>query len=353
MNGFLKELECHLPDWMDGTGPSAGIVLSTRARLARNLRSFPFPHQASDVELGTILGDLKRRLLRIPLFSEGHIVHLDELNRVQQQLLAESGLASPDMLQTPAHRAVAMTEPLDRLVLVNEENHLHLACYRSGFDPQGALAQVLAMDTLLEKEIEPAFDAEIGFLTANPTGVGTGLRLSVHVHLPGLVLAGEIEKVCNALSQLQFKVQGLYGKGRSVRGSIFQISNLVSLGLSEEELANDFEYHVGRLIQHELSARQQLFARDELGLQDMTHRNLAVLRHARLITSQEAVDRLSHIRLGLEMGLLDDLSLGHLNEALCRGQAAHLEIAAGRPLIKREVSSARADFLRNLLDPAH
>ena len=352
MKRFFEDLEPRLPAWLDGSGPSAGIVLSTRARLARNLRSFPYPHQASEVELSTILGDLKRRLARIPLLSEGQMVVLDEASRVQQQLLLETGLASHDLLQDPAYRAVALTEGLGRLVLVNEENHLHLVGYRSGFDPVGALDDALALDLLVEKEVEPAFDPELGYLTACPAGVGTGLRLSAHLHLPGLVLAGEIEKVCNALSQLQFKVQGLYGKGRSVRGSIFQISNLVTLGLSEEELAADFEFHIGRLIQHEQSARHQLIARDELGVEDMTCRNLAVLRQARLITSQEAVDRLSHVRLGVQLGRLEGLDIRCMNEALCRAQAAHLEIAAGHPLVKRDVSAARADFLRNLLDPS-
>ncbi|MBU8872004.1 MAG: hypothetical protein KOO60_14145, partial [Gemmatimonadales bacterium] len=229
--------------------------------------------------------------------------------------------------------------------------HLHLVAYKSGFDPVGALAGVMTLDSLIEEEIEPAFDPELGYLTASPAGVGTGLILSVHLHLPGLVLAGEIEKVCNALNQLQFKVQGLYGKGRSVRGAIFQVSNLVTLGLSEEDLAGDFEFHIGRLIQHEQSARQQLLARDEVGVLDMAHRNLAVLRQARLITSQEAVDRLSHVRLGVDLGLLEGLDNRGLNEALCRIQPAHLEIAAGCPLPKRKVSSARADFLRNHLDP--
>jgi protein arginine kinase len=353
MKAFFDDLAARLPVWMDGSGPGGGIVLSTRARLARNLRSFPFPYRANDVELGTVLGDVKRRLSRIPLFSEERIIGLEAAETGQQRLLLECGLASPEMLATTANRAVALAPELDRLVLVNEENHLHLVGYRSGFDPAGALADVLDLDSLVEKEIEPAFDAELGYLTANPAGVGTGLRLSAHVHLPGLVLAGEIEKVCNALTQLQFKVEGLFGKGRSVRGSIFQISNLVTLGLSEEELANDFKYHVGRLIQHERAARQQLISRDRLGVQDMTHRNLAVLLHARLMTSQEAVDRLSHVRLGLDLGLLQEFGFSEMNEALYRGQAAHLEIHAGRPLEKRDLAAARADFLRKLLDPSH
>ncbi len=351
MSEFFKKIETQLPIWMDGSGPMAGIVLSVRARMARNLRSFPFPHQASEVELGTILGDLKRRLAPVLLHSDSHFVVLDELSRIQQKYLLEKGQASPELLFTPLSRAVALTPKLDQVVLVNEENHLHLVSYRSGFDPSGALQDVMALDSLVEKEIEPAFDPELGYLTASPAGMGTGLRLSAHLHLPGLVLAGEIEKVCNALNQLQFKVQGLYGKGRTVRGSIFQISNLVTLGLSEEELVADFEFHIGRLIQHEESARQQLFARDERGVEDMTHRNLAILKHARLMTSQEAVDRLSHVRLGVYFEIIKDLSFARMNEALCCIQPAHLEISAGKPLVKRHLTSARADYLRNLLDP--
>lgn len=351
MKAFFDALAQRGPAWLDGSGPGGGIVLSTRARLARNLRSFPFPYRASEVELGTVLGDVKRRLARIPALAGQTFVALDEIEALEQRLLVECGLASPELIETPSNRAVAAARDLGTLALINEENHLHLVGYRSGFDPNGALADVLDLDAEIEKEIEPAFDPELGYLTANPAGLGTGLRLSAHVHLPGLVLAGEVEKVCNALAQLQFKVEGLFGKGRAVRGSIFQISNLVTLGLSEEELAGDFKYHVGRLIQHERAARQQLLSRDRLGVEDMAHRNLAVLAKARLMTSQEAVDRLSHVRLALDLGLLQGISFATMNEALCRGQAAHLEFRAGHPLPNRDQAAARADFLRNLLDP--
>lgn len=352
MREYFEDIEKTPPPWMDGSGPSPSIVLSTRARLARNVRTFPFPHRASAVELGTVLGDAKRRLVRVPIFADGEIIELEELDPLYRRLLAETGLATAELIQDPQKRAVAVSRDRSHSVQVNEENHLHVVAYRSGFDPHGALSAALGLDAGLEAEIETAFDAEFGYLTANPAGVGTGLRLSAHVHLPGLVFAGEIEKVCNALNQLQFKVEGLYGKGRSVRGSIFQISNLVTLGQSEEELAGDFEFHVGRLILHERTARQQLLYRDRLGTEDMAQRNLAVLRVARLVSAQEAVDRLSHVRMGADLGLLPELDPATLNESLCRCQPAHLEVGAGRPLVQREITAARADFLRNLLGGA-
>jgi len=349
MSDFFSDFDSRVPAWLSGSGPAADIVLSTRARLARNLRAFRFPNHASDPELATILGDLQRRLVRTPAFDQGWFLETGSLDDIQRRSLKEMHLVSPALLRSPLHRGVLLSRDMCRTSLVNEEDHLRLQAYRSGFDPGGAVTDVLALDDQLEGEIDVAFSDELGYLTACPSNAGTGLRLSALVHLPGLVLAGEIEKVLNALRHLRFAVRGLFGEGSTVRGAVFQISNMVTLGRDEAEVTNDFSYHVGRVLIHEKTAREQLYQQDRLGLEDVVLRSSAVLAAARLITAQETFDRLSHVRLGVSLGILEGPEPAVLNRALVRQQTAHLELAAGRSLAGRDKSAVRADYLRRLL----
>lgn len=346
MSDFFSTCGTGDPDWFNGVGPGSDIALCTRARLARNLPTVPFPHHASDVELATTLADLSRRLGRLPAFTGGWDVGFESLAAVQRRALQEKLLASPRLVSRPEHRGLIISTDLSRCALVNEEDHLRLHAFRAGFQPAGALADVMALDAELESEFEAAFSPEWGYLTASPTNVGTGLRLSAFLHLPGLVLVGEIEKVLNALRQLQFSVRGLFGEGSSVRGALFQISNLITLGRDEDEIADDFRIHVGKILTYERSARDQLYGRDALGIEDMVHRSWAILASARVITAQEAFDCLSNIRLGVGLGLLPAADPGRLNHLTVHQQTAHLELAAGRSLAGRDKGAARAAMLR-------
>ncbi len=348
---FFEDFGTRIPLWLDGLGPASDIVVSTRARLARNLKAFPFPHHASDVELGTVHGDLARRLPQLPEFSGGWTLDMALLQPTMHTALQEMSLASPALVKDPRHRGLVLGPDLDRAVMINEKDHLRLVAYRAGFDPAAALSRVMQLDDHLEGEIEPAFAEDLGFLTASPVDVGTGLHVSALLHLPGLVLAGEIDKVLNALRQLQFSVRGMSAEGSTVRGALFRVSNLITLGRDEQEIVEDFQVHVGKIIIYERAARDQLYARDSLGLEDMAHRSLAAVRHARLITSQEAFDHLSSIRLGSGLGILDPQDPGMLNRILMQQQTAHLELAAGRTLVGRDKSAARAALLREVFAP--
>lgn len=334
--------------WLHATGPASDIVVSTRVRLARNLKTFPFPHHASAVELGTVCGDLTRRLPAFPEFADGWLLDMEQLEPVMRTALQEMNLASPALVKDPRHRSLVLSAGLDREVMINEKDHIRLAAFRAGFDPAQALADALEIDGRLENEIEPAFEEDLGYLTASPADVGTGLHVSALIHLPGLVLAGEIDKVLNALRQLQFSVRGMSGEGSTVRGALFRIANLVTLGRDEQEIVEDFQTHVGKVIIYERSARDQLYARDTLGIEDLAHRSLALMREARLITAQETFDHLSNVRLGVGLGLLDPLEPSLLNRVLVQQQTAHLEVSARRPLSPREKGAARAALLREV-----
>jgi protein arginine kinase len=260
----------------------------------------------------------------------------------------ERGLASRALTKHTEHRHLILSRRSNQLGMVNENDHLRLVAFRAGLDPDGTLADALRLDEHLEKEVQPAFAEDLGYLTASPGDVGTGLHVSVLIHLPGLVLAGEIDKVLNALRQLQFSVRGMMGQGTMVRGALFRVANLITLGRDEEEIVQDFLTHVGKIIIYERSARQQLHDRDSLALEDLAHRSLATVGRARLMTAQETFDHLSNIRLGMGLGILEPLHPGLLNRVLVQQQPGHLEVASGRPLNHLEKSAARAALLREV-----
>jgi len=339
------------PVWVDSPGPESDIVLATRSRLVRNIHGFPFPHLASDIERGTIRGDLGRRLAALAVMNGGWDLALEELDPLQVRVLREMLVLTLPGDAPLESRGLVMSKSLDRVALINGRDHLHLASFRAGFEPEGAMKDVLGMDSELETGGNWAFAEDFGYLTASPTDVGTGLHLTALLHLPGLVLSGEIDKILNAMRQLQFYVRGLFGDGQTVRGALFRISNLITLGRDEEEICEDFTRHVGRILKYERLARNQFQDRDPLGLEDMARRSLAVVESARLITAQEGFDRLSSIRLGVGLGVLPPLSPGLLNRALVAQQSGHLDLSTGQVLKGRDRSAARAALLREMFAP--
>jgi protein arginine kinase len=346
MSGQLADLVACDAVWLAGDGPHADIVVATRARLARNLAGFPFPHRAGPAALATISADLGRQLRRLPELTGGWTVDVGACEPRARQVLREKLLAGAELLTTPEHRTLIAGRDLAHVALLNAEDHLHLCAWRSGFAPGAAMTAAQAMDDALGGAFEPAFSEDCGYLTSSPGNVGTGLRLTAVLHLPGLVMADEIDKVLNALRQLEFGVRGLAGEGRTIRGALFRVGNLTTLGRDEAEIAEDFAVHVGKVIVYERAARDLLVGRDRRGLEDLAWRGLAALGHARLLTTQETWDCLSHARLGAGLDLIPGRDWSVYNRLLVRHQGAHLELAAGRALDVREKSAARADLLR-------
>ncbi len=334
--------------WLDGSGPYGQVVISTRVRVARNLRGRRFTHHAAESDLEAIRLEVASRVLEREAFRGGGEVALGDCRAHERKFLLEGHLASPDLVREFRQRSLLFSADLGRVVMVNEEDHLRLQVFRPGFDPVATCADALALDGELESGLDFAWSDELGYLTACPTNVGTGFRISVLIHLPALVLTNEIEKILTALRQLQFTVRGLFGEGSAVRGALFQISNMGTLGRSEETITNDFTRHVSKVIQYEKLARDGLFERDPDGVRDMAHRALGTLRGAWLMTSTEAFDRLSQVRMGVCLGVLPPLPMGLLNRALVEMQPAHVQVAAGSPVKGRERAVARAAFLRKL-----
>lgn len=340
------------PGWLSGRGPSADIVISTRCRVARNLAGTRFPHMLDDDALAEVRDGTAGALLHTGRFAGGWELDINALSSLEREALREMRLASRDLVREPAGRGLVVSSDRARAAMINEEDHLRLQVFRPGFDPLAAVRDVLACDAELEHDLQFSFSDEVGYLTACPTNVGTACRLSVLIHLPGLVLGGEIEKVLNSLRQLQFNVRGADGEGSPVRGALFQISNLGSLGRTEEELAAEFARHVSKVIHYERLALERIYERDRSAVEDFVHRSLALLQHARVMTGQEALDRLSQVRLGVMLDLLPPIPLETLNQAIVHHQTAHLQLAAGRDVPTAERSVLRADLLRTLLRDA-
>ena len=349
MSRILGSEAYPLPDWLDGSGPAADLVLGTRALVVRNLEGVKFPGAADAAELAAVAEEVQGVAREHEQFRDWEELRLSRLNEGQRNSLVEKLFVSPRVVREPGETLLLGSPRLDRAVCVNASDHLRFAGFSSGFDPEGAAAKVLALEEALESQLRFAYQESLGYLTSEPTRLGTGLVFTAYLHLPGLVMADQIDKIVNALQQLRFNISGLRGAGASVRGSLFRISSQVTLGRDEQEIQDDFSFHLGKVILHEKSARQQLYEGDGLAIEDAVRRSHATLRAARLITGQECFDRLSHLRMGLEMGLLPDLTVAQLNRMLLWQQGAHQGLIHQESLSPREIQARRASFLREIL----
>jgi protein arginine kinase len=346
-----------LPDggvpWLAASGEHAGIVLSSRIRFARNVAGYAFTARARDGERLRILAQVREAMPRVTSLRDSVVLRVDDMTSVERQLLHERHLISKELAGLDASGEVrsgaAVLVADDAGVMVNEEDHLRLQVFRSGFDIPGAFAAASRLDRELGREIPYAFHREFGFLTSCPTNTGTGMRASVLIHLPGLVLTQEVGKVLQGLQQMGLTYRGLYGEGSDVVGNFFQISNQTTLGRTEEELAEHLTRVVQRVITQEEEARRVLLRDAGYIIEDKLWRAYGTLRHARSLPADEAMNLLSGVRLAVGLHLMPGLSVYTLNKLLMFGQSAHLSHEAGRTLTESEANLARARLVRKAL----
>jgi protein arginine kinase len=346
-----------LPDggisWLDASGDQADVVLSTRIRLARNIEGYAFTGRSREGERLRILSQVRDAVPAVPSLTAGVLLRVDEMPVSDRQLLHERHLISKELaaLETDSSvrggAAVYVGEGVS--VMVNEEDHLRLQAVRSGLGLEAAMTAVLRLDRELGGRVPYAFHREFGFLTACPTNTGTGLRASVLIHLPGLVLTKEIGKVLSGLQQMGLTFRGLYGEGSEVLGNFFQISNQTTLGQAEEELADHLSRVVRHVIQREHDARRVLWRDAGYIIEDKLWRAYGTLRYARSLTFDEAMNLLSGVRLAVGLKLITGLSVYTLNKLLIFCQSAHLAYGEGRALTDGEADVARARFVRQAL----
>ncbi len=347
-----------LPDggvgWLDASGRHANVVLSTRVRLARNLEGFAFTGRARDGERLRVLSQVQAALDDVEALRGGLVLRVDEMPAVDRLLLHERHLVSKELAGLdephPLRSGAAVVVGDQTSLMVNEEDHLRLQAMQSGFALTETFARIQELERELGARLPFAYHHEFGFLTACPTNVGTGMRASVLIHLPGLVLTKEIGKVLAGLQQMGLTYRGLYGEGSEVVGNFFQISNQTTLGRSEEELLDQLLRVVGHVVEREEEARRVLWRDAGYIIEDKLWRAFGTLRYARSLTFEEAMNLLSGVRLAVGLKLIRGLSVYTLNKLLIFSQAAHLAYAEGRPLSESETSQARARYVRQALE---
>jgi protein arginine kinase len=346
-----------LPDggmrWLDASGAYPEVVISTRMRLARNVMGYAFTARAREGERLRLLAQVRDAVAGVPSLRESLLVRLDTLAAPERQLLHERHLVSKELAGVEAPHAVrggAAVFLADGVgVMVNEEDHLRLQSLRAGFAVGEAFGAVDRLDRELGGCLPYAFHREFGFLTACPTNAGTGLRASVLIHLPGLVLTKEISKVLAGLQQMGLTYRGLYGEGSDVVGNFFQLSNQTTLGRTEEELQDLLTRVVRHVIEREEEARRVLVREAGYIIEDKLWRAYGTLRHARSLTFDEAMNYLSSVRLAVGLKLIPGVRVYTLNKLLVFAQGAHVARQEGRVLTEPELSQARARLVREAL----
>jgi len=339
--------------WLDDSGPESDIVISTRIRLARNIAGVKFPYLLEKEGLANILHrvglaledkQFKKALGNIELTP------LEELKPNERQILVEKHLISPSLLERIENRAVGLSEDEVISIMVNEEDHLRIQCLFPGLQLEEAWRLASQVDDLLEKTLDIAFCEERGYLTACPTNVGTGLRASVMMHLPALVLTNQINRVVAAVTQVGLTVRGLYGEGTEATGDLFQVSNQITLGQTEEEVISKLKAVTMQIINQERASREAIRRDSPEALRDRVWRAYGILRHAKSISSQEAMTLLSDVKLGVDLKFISHVDTRVINELMVLMGPAYLQKTAGRELSPGERDLLRAELINKRLN---
>ncbi|WP_261134691.1 protein arginine kinase [Bacillus sp. Marseille-Q3570] len=345
---FISEA---ISPWMKKEGPDSDIVLSSRIRLARNLENHVFPIISDDQQSDEVNQQIRKHYQNETYGNVGVLsyIDIDDLKPIEKRVLVEKHLVSPNLTEEPKHSGVLMSDEENVSIMINEEDHIRIQCLFPGFQLIEALTLASGIDDWFEERLTYAFDEQHGYLTSCPTNVGTGMRASVMMHLPALVLTQKIQRIVPAINQLGLVVRGIYGEGSEAQGNVFQVSNQMTLGKSEQDIVEDLRGVVIQLIEEERSARKHLLETSKLQLEDRVYRSLGTLANSRIIQSKEASKCLSDVRLGIDLKLIEGISHTILNELMILTQPGFLQQYAGETLTPDERDIRRATLIRERL----
>jgi len=335
--------------WLESRGDSPEIAISSRIRLARNLNKIPFPQKASKEEQTESFERIKDACEEIPFFKGAPVLNLEEFDKVDRQFLLERHLISYEHSRGDGARGLVIGDKELISLMINEEDHVRLQGMQPGLELQQAWDILKRIDEEMDRRLDYAFASDIGYLTACPTNTGTGMRASVLTHLPSLVMDDEINKVLQALNKIGMVARGLYGEGTKMMGDLFQISNQVTLGPSEEGIIDNLERVIKQVIDYEIKARKALVKENRSKIIDAIYRAYGVLTNARAISFAETMELLSKVRLGIYYGLELSTKLDTLNELMISTQPAHLQELAGKELAASKRDFIRAEMIREKL----
>jgi protein arginine kinase len=368
----LTDISSDINEWFDGSGPLADIVISSRIRLARNLAGHKFLSHCSTAERSIILKKLRNALMSLNLGDKIFYISVDKAPALDRHFLVERHLISRHHAFGKGPRGAVIAEDESFTAMINEEDHLRIQVLKGGLQLNRCAEQINRIDDMIEQKVDYAFSPRYGYLTACPTNLGTGIRVSVMLHLPALKMTGQIEKFLNATRDMSLAVRGLFGEGTEAAGDFYQLSNQVTLGVSEGAIVSQFENTIiPEIVEYENAARKQLLSKEPDVLDDKISRAMALLKSAHLISSQEALFLLSHLRLGINMRknmgastpaieslctLSDEtdrsrgLSITTINRLFMLTLPAHLQLNYGKPLDATHRDALRAKIIRSALN---
>ncbi|RLL40780.1 protein arginine kinase [Oceanobacillus piezotolerans] len=337
--------------WMREDGPDSDIILSSRIRLARNLANTPYPLFAEEEKLEKVKGFFQDNFTHTSLgnYKNFEFIPIRDLSAIEKKVLVEKHLISPHLTKHTQESAVLISENEQVSIMINEEDHIRIQLYFPGQQLRLALDNAFRVDDWLEEKITYAYDEDKGYLTTCPTNVGTGMRASVMMHIPALVMTRQINRMMPAISQLGLVVRGIYGEGSEALGNVFQISNQITLGKSEEDIVDDLESVVNQLVELERNARSLIMKESGIALEDRVYRSYGTLAYSRIIESKEASSCISNVRLGIDLGIIENTSRNILNELMVLIQPGFLQHYAKKTLSTNERDVLRSSLIRERL----
>lgn len=337
-----------LTKWYEKAGNCGDVVCSTRVRLARNLKQYPFPSRATIKQREAVEQKVKDALLsgNSILSKEFRFLPLESASEEEAVSLVERHIVSPEFISDRRGKAVLISEDESISIMVNEEDHLRIQVLREGLSLKEAAETADRIDTLLSETLDFAYDPEFGYLTQCPTNLGTGMRASVMLHLPALTENGAMPRISSNLSKLGLTIRGTYGEGSKIIGALYQLSNQITLGLSENEAIENLRSITVQLMEEERKARSQMS--ENIAWQDKIGRAAGILKTARVLSSSEFMELLSYIRFGLSTGVLQGVSTEELNTLMVNAQPATLMAKAGKQLDENQRDVLRANMAREL-----
>ncbi len=346
---MFDNMPSRLSSWLTAEGAEAGIVLSSRVRLARNIKGLSFPPYADDQIREKVVDFVEAALQKSREFEHGEFYRSEVIADLDRSFLIERHLISPEFMRPDTISGIFISPDEKIAIMVNEEDHIRLQSMGSGLSLTETLARAMRIDDDLARTLEFDYDTDFGFLTSCPTNVGTGLRASILIHLAGLVLTKEIDSVIDHITKLGLVVRGFYGEGSDVWGNLFQISNQTTLGRSESDITEALQKITRQIIEFENQARAQLVGEANDEISDKIWRAFGILKHARVLTTEEVMNLLSAVRLGIALNILDQVSMETVNKMLILSQPAHLQKHMGKVLDPSDRDIARATLVREML----
>ncbi len=337
-------------EWLRVQPPYSDVIISSRVRLARDFVKIPFPHKASPEDAVGVVNSVADVVKKEGIFNGMELLYMDRMDDLQRRLLVEDHLISPEHAMGNGGRAVMLDDRGIVSIMINEEDHLRFQCILPGLQLMDALDIAAKMERDMGKHIEYAFDSQLGFLTAWPTNVGTGMRASVMVHLPAFVLSGRISNLITSVNKVGLAIRGVYGEGSASLGDMFQVSNQITLGPSEEEIVDNVEKIAGFIFDEEMKLREEMYKNERLKVEDKVWRALGILQNARSISMKEASNLLSLVRMGVTLEILPYIDTGMLNMLFLAIQPAHVLLGEEKMLSKAEMDIKRASVVRETLN---